>query len=56
MTFFHSQAMAIFNKFNPGQDSCTCCGSICPWFKFYFPLFWDMVMYDDEFDTKENKI
>ena len=20
-----------------------------PWFKFYFPLFWGMVMYDDEF-------
>ena len=27
-----------------------------PWFKFYFPLFWDMVMYDNEFKTKENKI
>ena len=20
-----------------------------PWFKFYFPLFWGMVMYDNEF-------
>ena len=27
-----------------------------PWFKFYFPLFWGMVMYDNEFETKENKI
>ena len=27
-----------------------------PWFKFYFPLFWGMVMYDNEFKTKENKI
>ena len=27
-----------------------------PWFKFYFPLFLGMVMYDNEFDTKENKI
>ena len=27
-----------------------------PWFKFYFPLFLDMVMYDNEFETKENKI
>ena len=27
-----------------------------PWFKFYFPLFLGMVMYDDEFETKENKI
>ena len=29
---------------------------IYPWFKFYFPLFWGMVMYDNEFETKENKI
>ena len=28
----------------------------CPWFKFYFPLFWDMAMYDNEFETKKNKI
>ena len=27
-----------------------------PWFKFYFPLFWGMVMYDNEFKTKKNKI
>ena len=27
-----------------------------PWFKFYFPLFWDMVIYDNEFKTKGNKI
>ena len=27
-----------------------------PWFKFYFPLFWGMVMYDNKFKTKENKI
>ena len=35
-----------------------CCGSInfYPWFKFYFPLFLGMVMYDNEFETKENKI
>ena len=26
------------------------------WFKFYFPLFWDMVTHDDEFKTKGNKI
>ena len=23
--------------------------------KFYFPLFWGMVIYDNEFETKENK-
>ena len=28
--------------------ACTCCGSIYPWFKFYVPLFWGMVMYDNE--------
>ena len=27
-----------------------------PWFKFYFPLLLGMVMYDNEFQTKENKI
>ena len=36
--------------------ACTCCGSIYPWFKFYFPLFWGMVMYDNELKTKRNKI
>ena len=28
----------------------------CHWFKCYFPLFLDMVLYDNEFETKENKI
>ena len=27
-----------------------------PWFKFYFLLFLGMVMYDNEFETKENNI
>ena len=27
-----------------------------PWFKFYFLLFFGMVIYDNEFETKENKI
>ena len=27
-----------------------------PWFKFYFPLFLGMVMYDNKFKAKENKI
>ena len=27
-----------------------------PWFKFYFLLLLRMVMYDNEFETKENKI
>ena len=24
-----------------------------PWFKFYFPLCWDMVIYDNEFETRK---
>jgi len=27
-----------------------------PWLKFYFPLLWGMVMYDNEFKTKGNRI
>ena len=27
-----------------------------PWFIFYLPLFWGMVMHDKKFETKENKI
>ena len=27
-----------------------------PWFKFYFLLFWVMVIYDSEFETKEIEI
>ena len=26
-----------------------------PWFNFYFPLFFGMVIYDNEFETKGNK-
>ena len=26
-----------------------------PWFKFYFPLFWGMVIYVNESETKEIK-
>ena len=27
-----------------------------PWFKFYFPLFFGVVLYDNEFETMKNKI
>ena len=27
-----------------------------PWFKFYFPLFLGMVMYDNEFNIKEKML
>ena len=33
-----------------------CCGSIYLWFKFYFLLYLGMVKYDNDFETKENKI
>ena len=33
-----------------------CMVQFCPWFKFYFPLFLGMIIYDNEFETKENKI
>ena len=26
-----------------------------PWFKFYFPLFLSMVMYDNKLETEKNK-
>ena len=25
------------------------------WFKCYFPLFWDLVVYDNEFETKDSQ-
>ena len=28
----------------------------CPWFKFDFPLFLGMVIYDNEFETEENQL
>ena len=28
----------------------------CPWFKFYVPLFLGIMVYDNEFETKEKKI
>ena len=27
-----------------------------PWFKFNFPFLWGIVMYDNEFETRGNKI
>ena len=26
------------------------------WFKFYFLLFWGVIMHDNEFETKKNKL
>ena len=39
-----------------GPRSIDVVAQFSPWFKFYFLLFLGMVMYDNEFETKENKI
>ena len=41
--------------FNPESDVYVVV-QFYPWFNFYFPLFLGMVIYDNEFETKENKI
>ena len=40
----------------PNANSVYVVVQFCPWFKFYFLLFWGMVIYDNEFETKKNKI
>ena len=52
----HLSTISQSTAFAKCQTKCDCCGQFYPWFKFYFPLFWGMVMYDYEFETKENKI
>ena len=37
-------------------SDCICCGSILSLVQFLFPLFLCLVMYDNEYKTKENKI
>ena len=53
----------LWHSFNEQYPRTTCLftcqirGYICyPWCKFYFPLFLDMVMRNNEFETKGNKI
>ena len=31
-------------------------GQSYPWIEFYFPLFLNMVIYDNKFKTKENRV
>ena len=66
----HLANLHFFGKFRFSSSICGtngiqfvfCIYDICvvvqfyPWFKFYFPLFWGMVLYDNEFKTKGNKI
>ena len=35
--------------------SCMLWFNFYPWFKFYFPLFWGMVLYDNELETTKQK-
>jgi len=55
-------SMLIFSALRGKQKKihhtfCICCGSILSgWFKFYFSCFEVLAMYDNEFETKENKI
>ena len=45
------------DEFTRQRDECTVYVVVqfYPWFKFYFPLFWGMVMYNNEFKTMGNK-
>ena len=43
-------------KWVASDTSCACCSLISSLAYFYFPLFWGMVMYDNQFETKENNI
>ena len=46
----------MWSEMVPKQNHVDVVVQFYPWFKFYFPLFFGMVMYDNEFETKENKI
>ena len=45
------------NTWNPGACTYVIVKiQFYPWFKLYVLLFWGRVLYDNEFETKENKI
>ena len=39
---------------NTDVPECICCSSIWFWFNLNFPLFFSMLIYDNEYQTKEN--
>ena len=53
-TVFFLPSLYIFSKFNPLNTGVIV--QFYPWFKVYFSLFLGMVIYDNEFETKGNKI
>ena len=46
----------LFNLANSPHVYNYVVAQLYPWIKFCFPLFLGVVMYDNEFETKENKI
>ena len=53
--FVYAICAALLIRVNKGMGIC-CCGSILSLVPIFFPLFLGMVMYDNEFETKENNI
>ena len=51
---FFLPSLYIFSKFNPLNTGVIV--QFYPWFKVHFSLFLGMVIYDNEFETKGNKI
>ena len=54
--FVYAICAALLIRVNKGMGIYVVVVQFYPWFKFYFPLFWGMVMYYNEFETKENNI
>ena len=53
--FVYAICAALLIRVNKGMGIC-CCGSVLSLVPIFFPLFLGMVMYDNEFETKENNI
>ena len=53
--FFYSRAK-LFITIRFGGGGAYVVVRFCPWFKFYFLLFLGIVMYGNDFESKENKI
>ena len=51
----NAQLLMINYRNNLFGLSCMLWFNFYPWFKFYFPLFWGMVLYDNELETTKQK-
>ena len=56
MVYFIQHVLETFNNLIPLASNAYEVVQFYPWLKFFFPLFLDMVMYGNAFETKENKI